>query len=785
MRITIKGGVWKNTEDEILKAAVMKYGKNQWARISSLLVRKSAAQCKARWYEWLDPSIKKTEWSREEEEKLLHLAKIMPCQWRTIAPMMGRTAAQCLEHYEMLLDAAQQPEIAAAAAAGGAGASAAAAKPSIRERLEDPRRLRPGEIDPLPEAKPARPDPVDMEEDELEMLSEARARLANTKGKKAKRKAREKQLEEARRLAVLQKQRELRAAGIEPKQQHKRKLGIDYLEEIPFEKKPAGGFFDTADEDVAMAARAQQRGFKAVSLEDLEGKSRDQQELEERKKDAKRLKLFKETNLPAALLKINQINDPQQISRRLDMNLPTPQINEQELAEIAKIGGQMAGAAATPMRGAASATPMRGVPARTPLRPDTILSESQNLLSLTQQQSSLLGGENTPLRDSDFSGVKPRSSAVQTPNVLASPLHAAGATPSHTGAGSVAATPMRDGLGINAGNSLTAAQAINLSRARASDARKATKRLAAGLSALPAPTNEFALVLPELPPTPAESKDSSIDRMEDAEDALARAQADVRSQRAAAWRAESQVVQRGLPRPTVLNLSASEGVDAAEAAVEAELLRLVQYDHARYPPVTDGKPARRRKLPALDSFSEHDLESARSLVSAELAADNGGRALSESEVQMLLRSIELGGWDALVDDQLFMPHLRQFGRVSEAEEAQRSAAYQQQFALLRAQVTAQAKRTGKLEQQLAVLVGGYQQVNGKLRGEITELHVQLQDELRKQACFAGLAANEAYAMPQRKAELQQLYYQQQEKERELQAKYQQLSTRLEEVRAVV
>ena len=49
----------------------------------------------------------------------------------------------------------------------------------------------------------------------MEMLSEARARLANTQGKKAKRKAREKQLEEARRLAALQKRRELRAAGIE------------------------------------------------------------------------------------------------------------------------------------------------------------------------------------------------------------------------------------------------------------------------------------------------------------------------------------------------------------------------------------------------------------------------------------------------------------------------------------------------------------------------------------------------------------------------------------------
>ena len=96
-RVMIKGGVWRNTEDEILKAAVMKYGKNQWSRIASLIHRKSAKQCKARWFEWLDPSIKKTEWARDEDERLLHLAKLMPTQWRTIAPIVGRTAAQCLE----------------------------------------------------------------------------------------------------------------------------------------------------------------------------------------------------------------------------------------------------------------------------------------------------------------------------------------------------------------------------------------------------------------------------------------------------------------------------------------------------------------------------------------------------------------------------------------------------------------------------------------------------------------------------------------------------------------
>lgn len=33
------------------------------------------------------------------------------------------------------------------------------------ESEDDPRKLKPGEIDPNPETKPAKPDPVDMDED--------------------------------------------------------------------------------------------------------------------------------------------------------------------------------------------------------------------------------------------------------------------------------------------------------------------------------------------------------------------------------------------------------------------------------------------------------------------------------------------------------------------------------------------------------------------------------------------------------------------------------------------
>ncbi|KAJ8870205.1 hypothetical protein PR048_029221 [Dryococelus australis] len=287
--------------DEILKAAVMKYGKNQWSRIASLLHRKSAKQCKARWYEWLDPSIKKTEWSREEDEKLLHLAKLMPTQWRTIAPIIGRTAAQCLERYEYLLDQAQKKE-------------------EGEDAADDPRKLKPGEIDPNPETKPARPDPKDMDEDELEMLSEARARLANTQGKKAKRKAREKQLEEARRLAALQKRRELRAAGIELAPRKKKKRGVDYNAEVPFEKRPAPGFYDTSQEEVDPLAP----DFARLRQQHLDGELRTEKEERERRKDKQKLKQRKENDIPVAML---QNQEP--AKKRSKLVLPRPQISDE------------------------------------------------------------------------------------------------------------------------------------------------------------------------------------------------------------------------------------------------------------------------------------------------------------------------------------------------------------------------------------------------------------------------------------------------------------------------
>jgi len=776
MRITIKGGVWKNTEDEILKAAVMKYGKNQWSRISSLLVRKSAKQCKARWYEWLDPSIKKTEWSREEEEKLLHLAKIMPTQWRTIAPLIGRTAAQCLEHYEKLLDAAQQKEDV--------------------DAKDDPRRLKPGEIDPHPETKPARPDPVDMDEDEKEMLSEARARLANTKGKKAKRKAREKQLEEARRLANLQKRRELRAAGIDLKMRKRRHDdGIDYLNEIPFEARPLPGFYDTTEEKKLSIKLRKEAAFRPVDLQELEGKRRDAEEERERKKDAKRQRIFREDNLPEHLKKINELNDPQQILRRQKLMMPAPQVSDRELDDIAKLSEQNQLALPAPGDNAAtrtllanygSATPLPTPQRtqRTPMARDTILTETQNLLALTQAQTPLKGGENAALTPMDFSGITPKSRVAATPNALLGNATPGGATPRRTPARTPAtglrtpgaATPLRDGLQINSEGGMTAAEALAATSARAEKRRQATlkKKLASSLASLPAAVNEYALVMPELPPDLNANQNHEAWE-EDAEDAQLRQRAELSAKEQALLRARSQVLQKELPRPVTINAQVSDKV-ASEMGVwelvQSELLAMLRHDNAKYP--VDGRKAS-KKVPRLESYSDADMSVVRKLVEAEV-----GQAYAETEEQTQQHQ---AAWEASAKSLIFMPATKSFGVLSEAKTEEQLRALKQEFELSRGQADVREKEAAKLEQKVSILVGGYQQRAKTLQNEIQQLHNTLSQSQSELQCFSMLLKQEEEAIPRRIEKLKREVDEQAFMEKQLQARYSDLLREMESLQA--
>ncbi|KAH9901674.1 pre-mRNA splicing factor component-domain-containing protein [Cubamyces lactineus] len=797
VRIIIKGGVWKNTEDEVLKAAIAKYGKNQWARISSLLVRKTPKQCKARWYEWLDPSIKKTEWSKEEDEKLLHLAKLMPTQWRTIAPIVGRTATQCLERYQKLLDEAEakeNEELGLAGPGGEAGPSA-----------DDVRRLRPGEIDPDPETKPARPDPIDMDEDEKEMLSEARARLANTQGKKAKRKARERQLEEARRLAVLQKKRELKAAGIIMRHKTKKK-GMDYNADIPFEKKPAPGFYDTSEEQ----ARATTAPV-GQTLRRLENKRKpEEEEAERRKRQRKDGKdAPHQTKFVAARdAQIQKLKEAESIGRRRKLVLPAAQVGEKELEDIVKIGQAGENAKALVSGGTEASTKLlndyegleKAQMARTPRTApqyDNVMSEARNLRNMTMAQTPLLGEENTPMHvgpqgGTGFEGATPRHQVAFTPNPLATPLHnggvAPGATPrTEVGAtpGTAMRTPMRDGLRLNAEDGFsTVGDTPREQRLRTSSAKRALK---AGFMNLPKPENNFELLVPEdeeeeaagggpMSEEDAAERDARIKRMREEEERKALAR-------------RSQVVQRGLPRPAVVDVARlmadltmdddTSDLGAAAKLVHAEIADLLHHDSIAHPlpgTIHPGGTRSAYQLPPDDALS-----TAKSLIHEELATSLGYPGANENVLKQGV--VALADLDD-VDDSLSWVHIR--GKLvydvasntwvepSSITHEARVAGYSAQLEAYREAMAKEASKAGKAEKKLNVILGGYQARSAALSKRITEAFSELQKAKVDYESFSKLKMNETALGPIRLAALKEEVDRLEQRERRLQERYAEL-----------
>lgn len=324
--IYVKGGVWTNVEDEILKAAVSKYGLNQWSRVASLLAKKSAKQAKARWNEWLNPNIDKSEWTREEDEKLLNLAKLLPNQWRSIAPIVGRTATHCVERYQKLLESSNEP------GEEGEENDLRLTGPGV-ESLPASGTSQVGDLNINPESKPARPDDEDMDDEEKEMLSEARARLANTQGKKAKRKARERMLEESKRISLLQKRRELKAAGMNvslESKNKKRRQEFDYNADIPHEHEPESGLYDVEQENEANRLDRikfeREVAKEGISLKEAEEKHKKRKHTANKSKDDE----YKEAKM--SLEEAAEIfrDREQEILKKRKLELPAPESINQE-----------------------------------------------------------------------------------------------------------------------------------------------------------------------------------------------------------------------------------------------------------------------------------------------------------------------------------------------------------------------------------------------------------------------------------------------------------------------
>jgi hypothetical protein len=177
-----------------------------------------------------------------------------------------------------------------------------------------------------------------MDDDEKEMIAETKVRIANKKGKKEKRKARERTLEEARRLATIQKFRELRNAGVDfviERKQKKKVKTFSYGSEVPMERLPVEVGHQVSAEERARANKTD-LNIANISIAELEGQRREEAEAKRRQQDLDKIKKLRSQNIPGKMLK-NKVNDPTEIYGRETLQLEEPQLKDNEIEEICKL----------------------------------------------------------------------------------------------------------------------------------------------------------------------------------------------------------------------------------------------------------------------------------------------------------------------------------------------------------------------------------------------------------------------------------------------------------------
>ncbi|KAK7901793.1 hypothetical protein WMY93_018562 [Mugilogobius chulae] len=563
-----------------------------------------------------------------------------------------------------------------------------------------------------------------MDEDELEMLSEARARLANTQGKKAKRKAREKQLEEARRLAALQKRRELRAAGIQT----------------------CSGFLRHKHGKL----RGMEPDFKRLRQQHLDGELRNEREERERKRDKQKIKKKKESDLPSAILQTSGVAEF--TKKRSKLVLPAPQISDAELEEVVKMGvasevarqaaeeSDSGNAASSTLLSEYSVTNAVGTGLRTPRTPaaqDRILQEAQNLMALTNIDTPLKGGLNTPLHESDFSGVTPRDRLYRRPTQSS-------ARPSGH-------------LGQLADPAFTKhAQ------------RESLQQLRQGLMTLPVPKNDFEIVLPENAEKELDETESETGFIEDSSDIEARKQAHREAERQKELKLRHTSVQRELPRPTEVNESVLRppsmepllDLQLAEEMIKQEMITMLHYDCLHHPSANAASQLQRGKgkgpastsnnashVTYLEShqykpLSPEDMEQAKALLASEMEVVKAGMGHGELSMEAYCQV-----WEECYGQVLYLPAQSRYTRANLASKKDRIESLEKKLEVNRGHMTAEARRAAKLEKKLKILLGGFQSRALGLLKQHNDLWEQVEQAATELQTFTQLKTKKTQPFP--------------------------------------
>jgi pre-mRNA-splicing factor CDC5/CEF1 len=358
---------------------------------------------------------------------------------------------------------------------------------------------------------------------------------------------------------------------------------------------------------------------------------------------------------------------------------------------------------------------------------NTVLVEARHLNALRSAQTPLLGEDipelaNTQHGGTGYEGATPRRMPTATPNPLLTPLRGA------NGEATPARTPFRDEMGINMDDGRsTVAMTPKEGKQHLEEMRR---RLRQDLSRLPAPKNDFEILLPEQKMEDVEAETEETEEVIDASE-LARRQREARlAEERARLARRSQAVQRDLPRPVVTESMLARWTSATEESTLTEVERLVVEEMRRlvchdavHHPMPGTKPSVVEDT--LETLDDRWMARARQLVADEV---NALRQQHPPEEMM-----------EMYDKIREQVEAEEMASLSPADAVRRQ---QQLFEQTKRAMMNEASRAAKIEKKLGITLGGYRARVKGLSKQISDTCNELDDVGREFASFDMLRTAE-------------------------------------------